>query len=66
MHPYYKCVGIYPGGEWSWTYASNGANPLEIQSERMARIAPHTHIYNEAVHLGAFAIPNHIRKVIAQ
>ena len=66
VHPYYKGVVIYPGGEWSWTYASNGANPFEIQSERMARIAPHTYIYNEAVHLGAFAIPNHIRKVIAQ
>ena len=63
VHPYYKGVVIYPGGEWSWTFASEKVDPMEIIPERIAAVDAHTHIYNEDVHKGAFAVPNHIRRV---
>jgi len=62
--PYYKGVVIYPGGEWSWTYASQSVDPMYINLERASRISKDTYIYNEMVHRGAFAVPNHIRKVL--
>ena len=62
--PYYKGVVIYPGGEWSWTYASHNVDPMYINLERASRVSKETHIYNEMVHRGAFAVPNHIRRVL--
>ncbi|QDG53573.1 polyamine aminopropyltransferase [Persicimonas caeni] len=62
VHPYYGSVMIYAGGPWSWTYASKGVSPKEIIDERVGFIQEQTEIYNRDVHLGAFAVPNHIRR----
>lgn len=62
VHPYYGTVAIYPGGAWSWIYASHGCDPMEIVHERAARVEPLTHIYNREVHRAAFAVPNHLRR----
>jgi spermidine synthase len=64
VHPYYGSVGIYAGGPWSWTYASNNVSPKDIIDERVEFIQEQTHIYNRDVHLGAFAVPNHIRRAL--
>lgn len=60
--PFYGTVSIYPGGAWSWVYASQGVNPMEIIEERLEPIEAITEIYNRDVHRGAFAVPNHIRQ----
>lgn len=64
VHPYYGTVMIYPGGAWSWTYASNSVSPLDIIAERAAFVGEFTEIYNEDIHRGAFAVPNHIRRAL--
>jgi spermidine synthase len=64
VHPYYGNVMIYPGGFWSWTYASNAVSPKEIIDARVEFISEITEIYNRDIHLGAFAIPNHIRRAL--
>ncbi|AWV88880.1 polyamine aminopropyltransferase [Bradymonas sediminis] len=64
VHPYYGTVTIYPGGSWSWTYASKSVSPRDIIRERVDFISEFTEIYNEDIHHGAFAIPNHIRRAL--
>jgi spermidine synthase len=60
--PYYQTVTIYPGGAWSWIYASKTRNPFQIDEGRVAAIEAVTEIYNQDVHRGAFAVPNHIKR----
>ena len=62
VHPYYDTVSIYPGGTWSWIYASNGVSPREPHMERVARVEAVTEIYNREMHHGVFAVPNYIRR----
>ena len=62
VHPFYGTVSIYPGGAWSWVYASQSVDPLEILDDRIAPIEAITEIYNREIHRGAFAVPNHIRR----
>lgn len=64
VHPYYGNVMIYPGGFWSWTYASNSVSPREFVAKRAEFVSEFTEIYNRDIHLGAFAIPNHIRRAL--
>jgi len=66
-HPYYGTVTIYPGGAWSWTYASkpgtDGAHtaPLAIHEARAAHVESFAEVYNREVHRGAFAVPNNLK-----
>lgn len=64
VHPYYGSVMIYAGGPWSWTFASKSVSPKDIIDERVQFIEEITEIYNRDVHLGAFAVPNHIRRAL--
>lgn len=62
VHPLYGTVSIYPGGAWSWIFASKGANPLEPNPARVDAISQITQIYNADIHRAAFAVPNHIQR----
>ena len=66
VHPYYGTVMMYPGGAWSWTYASKGVKHTDIKEDRAAHTTARSYLYNRDVHLGAFAIPNHVKQAIAQ
>lgn len=66
VHPLYGTVTIYPGGAWSWIFASKGADPLQPNEERVAAISKKTEIYNLEIHRGAFAVPNHIKRELEE
>ena len=62
--PYYGTVSIYPGAAWSWAYASHGTSPKTIVHERAQRIEKHTDIYNRDIHIGSFAMPNDLKRLL--
>lgn len=64
VHPYYETVSIYPGGAWSWIYASKGTSYREPFIARIERVEAVTEIYNREMHLGVFAVPNFIRRAL--
>ncbi len=64
VHPYYDTISIYPGGTWSWIWASKGTNPHEPVLERVARLEDVTDVYNLEMHHGVFAVPNAIKRAL--
>ncbi|WP_297446740.1 polyamine aminopropyltransferase [Desulfurobacterium sp.] len=68
VRPYLAFIPSYPSGMWSFTFASNGKDPLTISpeelSERMKDVVRRTKkkfkYYNLEIHYGAFAIPNFV------
>lgn len=49
----------YPGGLWSFTFASKKYHPVkDFDSARVTSSSLEFEYYNEAVHRGAFALPN--------
>lgn len=63
-YPYYGPVGIYPGGAWSWAYASSVVDPMAFDPARVARVEGYADYYNRDIHRGAFAVPNALRRRI--
>lgn len=66
VRPYYGAVQIYPGAYWSWIFASDSVEPREPLSERVAAIEEGCWLYNADIHRAMFAVPNHIRKALAE
>jgi spermidine synthase len=66
VHPYFGPVAIYPSGAWSWTFASSTVDPLSPRPERLAQIEPACRQYNRDIHLGAFALPSDLRRLLAR
>ena len=64
--PYYGTVSLYPAGAWSWTWAAATGSPLELAEARAERIEQVTTLWNRDVHRGAFAVPNFIRRALAE
>ena len=62
VHPYLGSVPIYASGAWSWTYASDRVDPLAIDEKRVSFQEQRCRKYNRDIHIGAFAIPNDIKK----
>ena len=53
----------YPGGLWSFTYASKGLDPLEnYNSERVGSSGIEFKYYNPEIHRSAFALPEFMKK----
>ena len=58
-HVYNFSNMTYPGGLWSFTFASKGHHPLhDFDAERVAASGLSFEYYNPAVHRAAFALPN--------
>jgi spermidine synthase len=66
VHPYIGSVPLYGSGMWTWTYASQAADPMAIDDDRADRIEPHMKYYNRDIHRGAFALPNDIRMELSR
>lgn len=64
VHPYFGPVPLYPGGGWSYTYASEEVDPLQIAQPRAEHIEKHCRYYNREIHRGAFAIPNNLKPFV--
>ncbi|MBI3564533.1 MAG: polyamine aminopropyltransferase, partial [Elusimicrobia bacterium] len=55
----------YPGGLWAFTYASKGLRPVkDFRPARVAAAKLPLKWYNAAVHAGAFALPEFLRKAL--
>jgi spermidine synthase len=66
VHPYFGSVPIYASGAWSWTYASDSVDPFGIDERRASFQEQRCRKYNRDIHIGAFAIPNEIKKQIGR
>jgi spermidine synthase len=57
----------YPGGLWAFTYASKGLRPVkDFRPERVKAARLPLRWYNAEVHVGAFALPNFVRKALGR
>jgi spermidine synthase len=62
VHPYFGTVPLYATGAWSWTFASDDADPMAIDRNRLALAEARCKYYNGEIHRGAFAVPNRLKK----
>jgi len=65
VHPYFAPVLIYPGGSWSWTFASDAVEPLAPREPRLHEIEGGCRYYNREIHRAAFAVPTYLRQALA-
>ena len=58
----------YPTGMWSFQMASKKPfNPMtDLNTEKAAQFSKEKklHYYNEGIHIGAFAVPNFVKKML--
>ncbi|MCL2325435.1 MAG: polyamine aminopropyltransferase [Proteobacteria bacterium] len=64
VSPYYQTIMIYAGGLWAWVYATKGTKHTEINDALMTFAEQRTEHYNRDIHLGAFATPNYIKRLL--
>lgn len=65
VHGYFGMIPTYPSGSWSWSFATDrsAADVTAIQDmERAVELAEHCLYYNPEIHLGAFQLPNFMRR----
>lgn len=60
--PYFGPAPLYSAGLWSWTHASDSADPMAIRDTRAEHVEQHTRYYNREIHRAAFALPNILRR----
>lgn len=65
VRPYFGPVPLYAAGEWSWTLASDRDRHQAVDLARLTPLAPGCRYYNRDVHASAFAVPNHVRALLA-
>lgn len=66
VRPYFGPVPIYSGGIWSWTLCSDTVDPLEPVEARVEAMTEGSQIYNADIHRAVFAVPNYLRRAIAE
>ena len=67
IRSYYNFSNMtYPGGLWSFLYASNSHSPLQLKAQAPEIDSQPMQYYSEAVHRAAFALPEFQRKALAQ
>jgi spermidine synthase len=64
--PYFGPAPLYSAGGWSWTYASDRADPLAIDDARAAAVEPGCRYYNRDIHRAAFALPSDIARELGE
>lgn len=64
---YQAHIPTYPSGHWLFGYASKGINPLNQESLlAWQQLNLETKYYNTALHLGCFALPTYVQKLLDQ
>ncbi len=57
----------YPGGLWAFAFASKGLRPVkDLRSTRISSAKLPLKWYNSDVHVGAFALPEFLRKALSR
>lgn len=64
VHPYFGPVLIYPGGSWSWTFASDALDPMQPRAQRLEAVESGCRYYNRDIHRAAFAVPSYLRRAL--
>ncbi|MFP4452695.1 MAG: polyamine aminopropyltransferase [Desulfobacterales bacterium] len=66
IHMYTFSTLTYPGGLWSFGFASKGPCPIkDFDPERVKASKIETKYYNPAIHRAAFALPEFVKKELA-
>ena len=56
----------YPGGLWSFTYASNKYNPLDFKDSKVEASGLDFKYYNKEIHKAAFCLPTFMKQKLEQ
>ncbi|RMG86290.1 MAG: spermidine synthase, partial [Candidatus Dadabacteria bacterium] len=65
VRPYIASVPTYPGGAWSFGFASKGPNPLDgPDPKRVAAMEGGFRYYNPETHTACFTLPTYFREAI--
>jgi spermidine synthase len=65
VKPYFAPVPTYPGGNWSWTFCSQGLQP-EIRNEALAiELEKTSKYFNRDIYKAVFAVPNYVKDLMA-
>ncbi len=64
--PYNFCNLTYPGGLWSFMWASKGPHPLkDFEPQLVEKLELSLHYYNAEIHRGSFALPQFQRQALS-
>ena len=63
--PYFVPIPLYPSGMWSFTFASDEADPFVLDAKRASAIEAVARYYNQDIHKAAFAQPSFVRRLLA-
>ncbi len=74
QRPFFKKLNLfllsnitYPGGLWSFGFASTGLDPIrDFKKERVKKAGFTTRYYNHDVHKASFCLPEFIKKNLAE
>jgi len=66
VHPYFGPVPIYMSGYWSWTYAADRVDHLDMIESRVENVEKTCRYYNREIHTASFVLPNELRKEIGR
>jgi spermidine synthase len=64
VRPYFAPVPIYPGGGWSYTYATEDIDPFGVVESRLTHAEARCRYYNREIHRGSFAVPNSLKSLL--
>ncbi|HOP11111.1 MAG TPA: polyamine aminopropyltransferase [Oscillospiraceae bacterium] len=63
---YQAHIPTYPSGHWLFGFASKGLDPInDFKADDWNALGIATRYYNTPLHLGAFALPNYIKELLA-
>lgn len=65
LAPYFGTVPLYASGPWSWTYATDTADPAALDGRRLDALEPGCQMYNRALHHASFVQPNYVRALLS-
>jgi len=67
VRTYVGPMPTYPGGYWSWAFCSCDVEPLSyIDEKRVELIEKDAKLYNSEIHKSVFALPNFVKKLLAE
>jgi spermidine synthase len=64
---YQAHIPTYPSGHWLFGFASKKFDPVrDLDASAWNALSLETNYYNTEIHVGAFALPNYVKKKLEQ